>query len=630
MLKKAAILFVWIIAALVVAQVLSLIQGKNIVIVFDAAQTDTVQIFFPVSKDFEFTADKTKRYGYDAGSIRSVAFLLPDPVPSVVRIDPFDGAGSMRLRHIEITGLFSKAVLTPTEVKSRLTARQSIDRIEMSGGELFIHADGTDPITTMDLTNLTFHHNILRYIALVILIAGSGYCIFGAGLPRSTRRKVAVLVIPLAITLFITWVFYPGYMTYDSFHALIGAREGVTDSAWPPMVSYVWRLVDHVSSDPSAMLFVQLLLLFVSTSAVLFHYTGSARSVALSLFVILLVPVVLGTVAAIWKDVLMASFFLFSFVMVLQIEHAKTRRVVIVYAIMALVALFLGTASRHNAITAAVPLVFYLVWLTVQSFDFQRKRVVTAIMGSIFIACIFGLKMQLDRYALPGFEPIAGVSSLEPNVRKMDVIGASICANDNMLKGIVPGLTLDDMRAGYDPRHVNNSLSLLDKIPSTVNTERVLWKTLKKHPICVWNNKIQLATYLLGANRGEEFLAVSPQVDSNQFGYYLPASSTRPSVENYIRDASNLFFFRPWFIYFLAITSLLLFSYCHRRIEIGYLSLFVSGVFYAVGLFLFGNAADARLLFYTNFVNLIIIMVIIHGRLWRAPSKFKEILPSVG
>lgn len=621
MLKQIVIFFVWIIAALLTVQLASLVQGKNLVISFDAAQTEFLQVYYPINKNFEFTAEETERHAYDAGSIRSVAFLLPSPVPSLIRIDPFDQAGSMKLRDIEITGLFSKAVLLPGDVKSRLSAKQNIDRIDMLEGKLFIHASGVDPIMTMDLTGLTFQYDILSYIAFVILIAAGGYCLFGARLSLALRRRLAVLVMPLAITIFITWVFYPGYMTYDSFHALIGARDGVTDSAWPPMVSYVWSVVDHVNSHPSAMLFSQLLLLFVSTSVIVFHYTGRARSVALSLCATLLIPVLLGTIAAIWKDVLMASFFLCSFAMMLQVEKAQSRRRVIVYTSLALAALFLGTATRHNAVTAAVPFAFYLAWLTVRAFDFQRRIVSTVIMGIISIACIFGMKIQLDRYALPGFEPIAGVSSIEPVVRRMDVIGASICANENLLEGIAPGLTLADMKAGYDARHSNASLSVLEKIPPSVDIDKVLWSTLKKHPICFWNNKVQLATYFLGANHGDQFLVVSPQVDSNQFGYYLPASTTRTKFETYIMAASNLFFFRPWFIYILAIVSLIFISYRQRCIDIGCLTLFVSGVFYAAGLFLFANAADARLFFYTSFVNLVIFMMIIQRHPWRGSPK---------
>jgi hypothetical protein len=621
MLKQIAIFFVWIITALLIVQLASLIQGKNLVIVFDAAQTEFIQVYYPVNKNFEFTAKNTERHAYDGGSLRSVAFLLPSPVPSVIRIDPFDQAGSMKLRYIEIGGLFSKAVLTPTDVKSRLTARQHVDRIDMSGGRLFIQANGVDPIMTMDLTGLTLHYDMLSYLALVILIAAAGYCLFGAPLSRSTRRKLAVFVIPLAITIFITWVFYPGYMTYDSFHALIGARDGVTDSAWPPMVSYVWHAVDLVNSDPSAMLFSQLLLLLVSASVIVFHYTGKARSVVWSLCATLLVPVVLGTIAAIWKDVLMASFLLFSFAVMLQIETAKTRRRVIAYVSLALASLFIGTAARHNAVTAAVPLAFYLAWLTVRALDFRRKIFGTVIIGTISIACIFGMKIQLDRYALPGFEPIAGVSSIEPVVRRMDVIGASICANENLLKSVAPGLTLGDMKAGYDARHSNNSLSVLEKIPPTADINKALWDTLKKHPICFWNNEVQVAAYLLGANRGDQFLILSPQVDSNQFGYYLPASSIRTHFENYIRDASNLFFLRPWFIYILVIVSLIFLSFRERRVEIGCLALFVSGVFYSGGLILFANAADTRLFLYTNFVNLIVLMTIVQRHRWRRLSK---------
>jgi hypothetical protein len=53
----------------------------------------------------------------------------------------------------------------------------------------------------------------------------------------------------------ISFLFYPGFMSYDTLHALRSARNGVIDSMWPPMVSYVWRVVDSIWVNPVSMLF---------------------------------------------------------------------------------------------------------------------------------------------------------------------------------------------------------------------------------------------------------------------------------------------------------------------------------------------------------------------------------------
>ena len=46
-----------------------------------------------------------------------------------------------------------------------------------------------------------------------------------------------LIVMSLLMTLAICFTFYPGFMSYDSLHALRGARGEVTDSVWPPMGS---------------------------------------------------------------------------------------------------------------------------------------------------------------------------------------------------------------------------------------------------------------------------------------------------------------------------------------------------------------------------------------------------------
>jgi hypothetical protein len=104
---------------------------------------------------------------------------------------------------------------------------------------------------------------------------------------------------------------------------------------------------------------------------------------------------------------------------------------------------------------------------------------------------------------------------------------------------------------------------------------------------------------MVGANEGDQFLITSPSVDSNEYGYSLAKSSLRDSAVAYIVHASKLPFFKPWFLYLISIAS---FVYLIRisRLTAGYLTIYLSAVFYFAGLVIFGNAADARLLFYTT------------------------------
>ena len=172
--------------------------------------------------------------------------------------------------------------------------------------------------------------------------------------------NIYLLVIPLLFALGIAALFYPGFMSYDTLHALRGARNGVIDSIWPPMVSYVWRAVDLVSVDPSAMHFAQVFLLLFSIFFIVFSFVRKIRYCVLFLFFYLAIPCVLGTVAVIWKDVLMAAFFLAGFAVIASMRQDINKWVFIFLSLIATLLIFLGVCSRHNAITGAVPLLFYL------------------------------------------------------------------------------------------------------------------------------------------------------------------------------------------------------------------------------------------------------------------------------
>ena len=150
-----------------------------------------------------------------------------------------------------------------------------------------------------------------------------------------TRERICLLTIPLLVSLGVAGLFYPGFMSYDTIHALRGARHGVTDSMWPPMVSYVWRAVDLLSFNPSAMHFSQVFLLLFSIFFVVLFFTKKISYATTFLFIYISIPVVLGTLAVIWKDVLMAAFFLAGFAVILVMRDLVSRWAFVLLSLLA-------------------------------------------------------------------------------------------------------------------------------------------------------------------------------------------------------------------------------------------------------------------------------------------------------
>ena len=419
-------------------------------------------------------------------------------------------------------------------------------------------------------------------------------------------------MIPLFFSLGLAVLFYPGFMSYDTIHALRGARNGVTDSIWPPMVSYVWRVVDIVSLNPSAMHFSQISLLCISIYYIVILFTSRIRYAVIFLLIYLSIPAILGTVAVIWKDVLMSAFFLFGFMIIVAMKFVINRWGLVFLLLLAVFSIFLGICSRHNAITGAVPLLFYFAFVVCGRF---LKRPLSLWIGVIILGLVLNglcyiMKIQLDTYSLPNFERFSNnnTESFIRPVQVLDIAGASICVGSNLFADAAPGLSLKEIKKEYDPRHINLSKGLLKKVVVDKNFDKIWLNVALHHPICFLYNKFQVMRYLIGANKGDQFLITSPSIESNEYGYSLPKSSLRESVVNYIVCASRLLLFRPWFLYLVSIASFI-YLIISGFLKVEYLTLYLSGILYFAGIVMFGNAADARLPFYTTSAFAIVIFV---------------------
>ncbi|MBC7459085.1 MAG: hypothetical protein H7235_12445, partial [Bdellovibrionaceae bacterium] len=311
---------------------------------------------------------------------------------------------------------------------------------------------------------------------------------------------------PILLSLMIASIFYPGFMSYDSLHALRSARIGVTDSMWPPMVSYVWRGVDFISTNPAAMHLAQLILLLSSLFYIIYFFTKRFSSATLFLLLYLLFPVILGTTAVIWKDVLMAAFFFFSFALLLFAQSKN--KSILIYGVLSLLMIFVATCLRHNAITASVPLIYYATYVTISSFfnSFKKIFINTCIFGSLFLGLIFYGKVALDHYSLPSLKPLpSSTATFMQLVRVLDIAGASICTGENLFGGTAPGLTLAEISKGYEPKHINLSQSLIDRVALSPELDKVWLSVAVSHPICILTNKILLTKYMIGAHQGTQF-----------------------------------------------------------------------------------------------------------------------------
>lgn len=416
-------------------------------------------------------------------------------------------------------------------------------------------------------------------------------------------NRALVLSTPLWLALGVCWVFYPGFMSYDTLHALRAARNGVTDSIWPPMVSYVWRGIDFISTNPSAMHFSQVLFLLIAAFGVVYKLTKNTYVASLTIIFYVMDPLMLGTLAVIWKDVLMTTFFLMAILLILVLKdiNQKPLKIFIIFILIAI--LFLGSTTRHNAIFAALPLIIWASYVY-----FSRFNLAAIVLAVVICALIVLGKGQVDSYSFPAYKKLNNsTGSFLTSVRVLDVAGASICTNQNLFRDLAPDLTVEKIKEIYIPKHIN----LSNKLFELINHEQIndIWvKGFIDHPFCMLTNKILLSAYLFGWNDGTPFLITHPNIDENEYGYRLVPSKIRDRVVSLIISLSAILIFKAWVLAILCPLFLIV-LFLRHRLTIALFAIYLSGLMYALGLVIFGNAADARLLFYSNSIFFLIIMI---------------------
>lgn len=419
---------------------------------------------------------------------------------------------------------------------------------------------------------------------------------------NSWSRPVCMVAIPVAISLGIAALFYPGFMSYDTLHALRGARDGVTDSIWPPMVSYIWRGVDVFFHNPSAMHFTQVCLLLTSVFFTTFMFTKRIKYATILLLIYISIPAVLGTLAAIWKDVLMAALFMGGFTLSVYMRRIKSRFGFVLLFTASIVLVFLGICARHNALAGAIPLLFYAAWTVCLRVVKNPSRVMPAA-AILFIAltgALFSGKTFIDEYSLPDLKKLENSTQLFiRSVRAMDIAGASLCVNNNLFGELAPNLSLEEIRKGYFPKNITLSMDLLNKIQVDARIDKIWLNVASSHPVCFFYNKFHLTKYLVGANNKRQYLVIAPAIDSNEYGYALRESLVRKKVVSYVSHVSWFPLFKPWFLYLMSIFAFV-YMLRVRGVTAEYAALYASSICYFASLVVFGNAADSRLSFYTN------------------------------
>ncbi len=296
------------------------------------------------------------------------------------------------------------------------------------------------------------------------------------------------------------YLFYPGYMSWDSAYQWWQVRHGVFDPAHPIIMVTIWRSTEMILPGPGGYFVFQTCLYWLSLA--LFVSALNLNTWLKTLIVCLgFWPPLWGLSLHLWKDIGAMSFFCLA-VAFLAYDYSSAKRS---WRLLALVCIIIACAYRHNALSAGAIFLVYLVYREVSVRSAKplfRKKIIAA--GSVLLIAAVQLMLMLPTYLLQlKNEP------LWPLQAQWDIAAVSVYENKLLFPPgwSSPQLTMEILKRDFDPS-VNvplfkSSLIYLNPYyPMTNEDFSILKKTWLQLPIdypkAYWQHRTYVSKNLLG------------------------------------------------------------------------------------------------------------------------------------
>jgi hypothetical protein len=432
-----------------------------------------------------------------------------------------------------------------------------------------------------------------------------------------TWRIPFPIVIALVMNFFVALAVWPGFMSWDSFLALKQLRTGITVSAYPPMVSYMWALPDLLVPGPGGMLLLQNGALFVGLGMIFYAMKLSNVTVIALFFLFVASPILIGPMLVVWKDVGMSA----CLVLTVAMSVFYMRRGQFRYLVAAMLFLTIGGSYRLNSFTALLPLIFAIallasLWRQSDPKPWFCARSVGLAAG--LASAALGFIVLSVSFRLPDLKPLPLTFNAEWS-QVFDLIGISACAE----RVLVPDqlmrrpMSIDDIKRIYNPRHVQLSFDMTSPgdpallRPTFGSKEQIqhMWfRTISTYPGCYVMHRLRLLMYLVGANAGEVFYLTHGGIDQNDLGIAMTPTALTSRILHIVTSGGPLA--RLW-TFMLAAMIAMFWLYARNRASFWMAAiLMTSGLSYLTGNVFVLPAADAR---YQHWVAICMFGIIVLG-----------------
>lgn len=378
--------------------------------------------------------------------------------------------------------------------------------------------------------------------------------------------KLSLVALVLTFSMGILYLCYPGFMSYDSIQMLEEARSSVNGGIFPTVPVYILRLFDIGGHGPTVMLLVQNFILLLCFAQISRGLDANLVVTAVSMFVFLSVPTIIGCMLVLWKDVTLMALMMASlaliFLVSLECDLSSKMRWAIKW--LSLIILIIATLVKFNAVTSTIVLAIYWVSIFLKNQSIRIKFINLAL---IFACMVFSNKI-VNGYSFPYFNRLAP-NNLVYGIMVNDLVGISKWSGISLVPFDVPGQNLTPKSSILDIERIYTSLgsavmhdnnvrsgSAVKLYPpkyAKVDIVKAWSAAVIQHPSSYIRYRWDLFSEIIGATGRPTYEPTHfNKIDENRFGIKFQERATTTLALNYIEFASGVFFGKPWFIFLLS------------------------------------------------------------------------------
>jgi len=409
----------------------------------------------------------------------------------------------------------------------------------------------------------------------------------------------------------VTYLFFPGFMSKDSFEQFTEAQSFHFTDWHPPMMAFVWHFIDLIWPGQQGMLLFNNLLFWLGMAFILDSRSSRKELSLLFLFVIGFFPPVIALLSTIWKDVAMGSDLVLAVGLLSKastVDECKTKRILLC---MNFFVLLYAIGVRHNAITAVLPLCFWMSHITLKNaITSMKKKIVigSLIFASLVLFNAIATKTLIDE---PSYLPTQWFMA-------HDLTAISAMTGEKTVPKVFQNnknMTYEDWISIYQPFRVekiynpkNPNRLKMTRNPQELKILFTAWlSALTRHPLLYLRHRIMLGAFQWGFAE-EVWYPFQTGIQNNDMGISTELSSRTKITVMILYALRNSLLFRGWF-YLLLLTATLFYILRYRKKNYAGIAVGASGIFYALSNFFFATAADFRLIWWTVIASLILVLL---------------------